>query len=94
VYGERKKYFVLGRREQPRQDKKNRLNHHDKPSEPIKDGPLSYALFEPSFASFSTVSRGPGFSSTFVLIFYMTLPVPDLGKDVAIPGQDRTFPAK
>jgi hypothetical protein len=22
------------------------------------------------------------------------IPVPDLGKDVAIPGQDRTFPVK
>jgi hypothetical protein len=29
-----------------------------------------------------------------ILLFSMALPVPDLGKDVAIPGQDRTFPAK
>jgi len=29
-----------------------------------------------------------------ILLFSMALPVPDLGKDMTIPGQDRTFPAK
>ncbi len=36
VYGEEKKYFVLGRLEQPRQDK-NLLYQHDEPNEPSED---------------------------------------------------------
>ncbi len=35
VYGKEKIYFVLGRLEQPRQNK-NLLNQHDKPNEPTK----------------------------------------------------------
>jgi hypothetical protein len=53
----RKKYFVLGRLEQPRQNK-YLFYRHDKPIEPTKKGPLSFVLFESSFASVSTVSRG------------------------------------
>jgi hypothetical protein len=49
----RKKYFILGRREKPRQDK-NLLYWHDKPNEPTKERHLSFVLFE----SVSTVSRG------------------------------------
>ncbi len=47
-----KKYFVVGRLEQPSQNK-NLLYRHDKPSETTKEGPLSF-----SFTSISTVSRG------------------------------------
>ncbi len=56
MYGE-KTYFVLGRLEQPRQDK-NLLYGHDKPNETIKEEPLSHVLFESPFAPVSTVSRG------------------------------------
>ncbi len=52
----KKKYFVLGRLEQPRQDK-NLLYWNDEPNEPIKEGPLSFVLFESPFASVSTVRR-------------------------------------
>ena len=51
VYGEEKKYFVLGRLEQPKQNK-NLLYRHDKPNEP-----LPFVLFESPFTSVSTVSR-------------------------------------
>jgi hypothetical protein len=60
--GEEKKYFVLGRLEQPRQNK-NFLYRHDKPNEPSKKGPLSFVLFESPFTSVSTVSRGQALSS-------------------------------
>jgi hypothetical protein len=53
----RKKYFVLDRLEQPRQDK-NLFYRHEKPNEPTKEGPLSFVLLEFPFASVSTVSRG------------------------------------
>jgi hypothetical protein len=46
AYGERKKYFVLGRLEQPRQNKNLIVPaRHDKPNEPTKKGPLSFLLF-------------------------------------------------
>jgi hypothetical protein len=56
VYGEEKN-FALRRLEQPMQDK-NILCLYDKPNQPTKEGPLSYVLLEPPFASVSTVSRG------------------------------------
>ncbi len=48
VYGEEKKYFVLGRLEQPRENR-NLLYRHDKPNEPTKEGFLSFVLFESPF---------------------------------------------
>ncbi len=57
-----KKYFVLGRLVQPRQDK-NLLYRQDNSNEPTKEGPLSFVLFESPFTSVSTVSRGPPLSS-------------------------------
>jgi hypothetical protein len=57
VYGEKKKYFVLGRLEQLRQNK-NLFYWHDKPNEIIKKGSLSFVLWESPFTSVSTVSRG------------------------------------
>ncbi len=56
VYGEEKKYFVLGRIEQPSKNK-NLLYRHDKPNEPTNSGPLSFVLFESPFTSVSTVGR-------------------------------------
>jgi hypothetical protein len=53
----REKYFVLGRLEQPRQNK-NLLYWHDKRDEPTKKGPLSFVLFESPSTSVSTISRG------------------------------------
>ncbi len=53
----RKKYFVLGLPEQPRQDT-ILLDWHDEPNKPTKKGPLSFVLFEAPFTSVSTVSRG------------------------------------
>jgi hypothetical protein len=38
VYGRGKRYFVLGRLEQPRQNQ-NLLYWHDKPNKPTKKGP-------------------------------------------------------
>jgi hypothetical protein len=58
VYGDKKKYFVLGRLEQPRQDKNLFYRPHDKPNEPTKEGPLSYVLLVSPFASVSTFRRG------------------------------------
>jgi len=55
VYGE--KNFVLGRLEQPGQNK-NILYRHDKPNEPTKEGTISFVLFDSPFTSVSTVSRG------------------------------------
>jgi hypothetical protein len=52
-----KKYFILGRLEQPRQPKQF-FFQHDKPNEPTKEGPLSFALFECPFTSVLTGSRG------------------------------------
>jgi hypothetical protein len=42
---DKEKCFVLGRLEQPRQNK-NLLYWHDKPNKPAKKGPLSFALFK------------------------------------------------
>ncbi len=50
------KSFVLGRLEQPRQNK-NLLYRHDKPNEPTNKGPLPFVLFESPFSSVSTVNR-------------------------------------
>jgi hypothetical protein len=57
VYGEGKKKFVLGRLEQPRQNK-NLLYRQDKSNEPNTEGPLSFVLFEPPFTSISIISKG------------------------------------
>jgi hypothetical protein len=58
VYTGRKNiYFVLGRLEQPRQNK-NLLYRHDKPDELAKEGLFSFVHFEPPFTLVSTVSRG------------------------------------
>ncbi len=62
----RKKYFVLDRLEQPRQDK-NLLHRHDKTNEPTKEEPLSFVLLESPFVLVSTVSMAP-LSSLSVLI--------------------------
>jgi hypothetical protein len=56
VHGE-EKIFVLGRLEQPRQDKIF-LYRHGKPNEPTKKGPLSFVLFESPSTSVLTVSKG------------------------------------
>jgi hypothetical protein len=53
----RKKYFVLGRLEQPGQNK-NLLYRHDEPNKPTKEGPLSFVLCKYPFTSVSTVSMG------------------------------------
>jgi hypothetical protein len=57
MYDEKKKYFVLDRQGQPRQDKKIMYPHNDS-NKPTKEGPLSNVLFESPFASVSTVSGG------------------------------------
>jgi hypothetical protein len=57
VTGESKNSFLLGRLEQPRQNK-NLLYWHDKPNQATKEGPLSFVLFEYPFTSVSTASRG------------------------------------
>jgi hypothetical protein len=56
VYGEDKKYFVLGQLEHPRQDK-NLLYRRNELNKPTKEEPLSYVLLESPFASVSTVVR-------------------------------------
>jgi hypothetical protein len=50
VFGEGKKYFVLGRLEQLKQNK-NLLYRHDKPNKPTKKGPPSFVLFASSFTA-------------------------------------------
>jgi hypothetical protein len=52
-----KKYFLLYRLVQRRQDK-NLLYRNEKPIEPTKEEPLSFVLFESPVASVSTDSRG------------------------------------
>jgi hypothetical protein len=47
----------MGRLEQPRQDI-NLFYRHDKPNKQIKEGLLSFVLFESPFTSVSRVSRG------------------------------------
>jgi hypothetical protein len=54
---QRKKYFVLVRLQQLRQNK-NLLYCHDKPNKPTKEEPLSFVFFESLFTSVSTVGRG------------------------------------
>ncbi len=62
----RKKYFVLGWPEQPKQDKCT-LYRHDEPYEHTKEGPLSFVIFESPFTSVSTVSRGhPSLRKSYV----------------------------
>jgi hypothetical protein len=59
VYGEEKKYFVLGRLEQPQERTKKLLYRQDKPNEPTEEATLfSFAFFESPFTSVSTVSWG------------------------------------
>ncbi len=55
-----KKYFVLFRLEQPRQNK-NLLYEHNKPNEPTKEGPLSFVLFESPFTSAEAVDMNGRF---------------------------------
>jgi len=56
VYGEEKVYFVLGRLEQPRQDK-NLLYWHDKPKEPTKEGHLYLYSLSPHSPQFQHSAR-------------------------------------
>ncbi len=53
-----KKYFVLGQLEKPRQDNKLLYRLYDEPSEPTKEGTLSFVLLVFPFVSVSRVSRG------------------------------------
>jgi hypothetical protein len=53
-----KKYFVRGPDFRAARRNKSLLYRHDKPNEPTKKGPLSFVLFESTFTSISTVSRG------------------------------------
>ncbi len=50
MYSEEKKYFALGRLEQPRQDK-DLLYRHNEANEPTKEGPISYVILESPFDS-------------------------------------------
>ncbi len=71
-----KKYFVLGRLEQPRQDK-NLLYRHDKPNQTIEEKPLSFVLFESSFTSVSTVA---GATHPALVSLFQTLNMQDWTK--------------
>jgi hypothetical protein len=53
--------FVLGRLEQPRQDK-NRLYRRKEHNKPTKEGPLSFVLFESPFASVFKIQLVPPLS--------------------------------
>ncbi len=68
----KKKYFVLGRLERPRQNK-ILLYWHDKPNEPTKEEPLTFVLFESPFTSLSTVSRGHSCLVSLLGIVVMTV---------------------
>jgi hypothetical protein len=57
MFGEEKKYFVLGQLEQQRQNR-YLVYRHNKPNKPPKEGPLSIVLFESPFTSVSIVSKG------------------------------------
>jgi hypothetical protein len=57
-----KKYFVLGRLEQPRQDT-NLLYILDEPKESVKEGSLSFVLVESPFASVFNSQQGLPLSS-------------------------------
>ncbi len=65
VYDEEKKYLLLGRLEQPRQNK-NLLYLHDKPNEPTKRDLFHLSSLSPHSPSVSTVSRGHPLSSLSV----------------------------
>ncbi len=79
-----KKYFALGRLEQPRQNK-NLLHRHDKPNELTKVGHLSFVLFESPFTSVSTVSRGqPSLVSLFIIKETDSLSIPCLLKIILL----------
>jgi hypothetical protein len=59
------KCFALGRLEQPRQEK-----NLSEPSEPTKEGPLSYVLPESPFASVSNSQQGPPLSLVSLIAKY------------------------
>jgi hypothetical protein len=61
VYGE-DKHFVLGRLEQPRQNK-NLLYRHDNPTDQSRKDPFKFVLFESPFASVFNSQQWPPFSS-------------------------------
>jgi hypothetical protein len=62
----RKKYFVLGRPEQPRHNKKNLLCWHDKPNEPTKKGHLLVVPLSPVHLSFNSQQGLPLSSLSFL----------------------------
>ncbi len=57
VYGE-KNIFCTGPTRAAKAGQKSLLYRHDKPNEPLKEGPLSFVLFKSPFTSISKVSRG------------------------------------
>ncbi len=59
VYGEEINYFVLGRLDQPRQNKNLFYSQHDKHNERIKEGPLSFVLFESPIHFSFNCQQGP-----------------------------------
>jgi hypothetical protein len=70
VCGGGKKYFVLGRLEQPRQNK-GPLYRHDKPNEPTKEGLLSFVLFESPFnLCFKSQQAHPSLDSLDTIVPY------------------------
>jgi hypothetical protein len=79
----RKKYFVLGRLGQPRQDK-YLLYWYEEPNEPTKEkeGPLSFVLFEFPFSSVLTVSRGPSLVFLIWILYFLVISGPDPSKKV------------
>jgi hypothetical protein len=72
-YGDKKteKYVVLGKLEQPRQNKKT-LVPAQQANETTKEGPYPFVLFESPFTSVSAVSRGHPSLAALVL-YYCTL---------------------
>jgi hypothetical protein len=56
-----KKYFVLGRLEQPRQDK-TLLYWHEEPNELTEEGPFSFVPFEPICLGINS-QQGPPLSN-------------------------------
>ncbi len=65
-----KKYFVLSRLEQQRQNK-NILHRHDRPNKPTKKEPISFVLFESQFTSVK-FQQSPGATS----LYSLCLPTP------------------
>ncbi len=102
-----KTYFVLGRQEQPKQNR-NLLYRHEKSKEPTKKGPLQFVLFECPFTWVSTISRGrPSlvsligllevfcalwFSKYFNMDAYLWPDGDEFGK-LFLPNQQPWFPA-